>query len=487
MAIFNFDSDNILMIGDSKYIMNYSEVEDRYTLENEINQNKEDSIFEPRAITSDKEGNVYILDAKQSTTSFEDGSYETSMKIFKFSIDRKFIKSQKIIIRNTDPEGYGYYGHDPRDIALDNNGNIIVLSSTGYRLESEGSYATYMLVSYGKLSSGVPVRFMKEQNNDNYLYANHFEIIDDNVYFYGQGMYDSETEKSYRLVGTSLGNDDGYTYYIPDTIEASTSATWNIYAQNGRLAIKGDYGYVTNSEYTSSSEPEKNKQYSLSRVNLKTNEVTPLIDRYIEDAENGYYERNDFDSTEIDDKGNIYLAGLRSLNYPDGTNENLSILKYNTNKNELDYIAKTNSGDGGEEDVSMHSDGFSVDIFGNIYIVDGMNGYIVKQFLNQSYPPSAPRGLNSKLKDNDILLTWQESADNGNTPIISYIIRYKSSRSGKWTEQIVDGNTSLYRIQVIAVNSKGNSPSAESFIVNEIIQAPNTGQQDQDTPFRLRL
>ena len=135
----------------------------------------------------------------------------------------------------------------------------------------------------------------------------------------------------------------------------------------------------------------------------------------------------------------------------------------------------------------MHSDGFSVDIFGNIYIVDGMNGYIVKQFLNQSYPPSAPRGLNSKLKDNDILLTWQESADNGNTPIISYIIRYKSSRSGKWTEQIVDGNTSLYRIQVIAVNSKGNSPSAESFIVNEIIQAPNTGQQDQDTPFRLRL
>ena len=39
MAIFNFDSDNILMIGDSKYIMNYSEVEDRYTLENEINQN----------------------------------------------------------------------------------------------------------------------------------------------------------------------------------------------------------------------------------------------------------------------------------------------------------------------------------------------------------------------------------------------------------------------------------------------------------------
>lgn len=475
------NSNDITVFGDYKFFMR-SNSSGQITTEKEINLNHEDSIYEPRALANDVMGNVFVLDSRASYIDHEDGSYEEFVKVFKFDINRKLIKSKSITIRKYDAEGNGFYANSPSDIAIDNEGNVLILG--GYQIYSDGGnlHESYLVANYGDLESGSPISY-EGQNNEGQLWSSYMTISNDSLYLSGGSMYDPETSVSYNVINFDMGSSD-YRFYVPINTH-SGGENWNIYAY-GKVSVKDKKIYIAGMGSYYNEQTNESSEYTLTSYDIDYGKIDPLIVRYTHDEETNIDENNYFSTSTTDKYGNIYLIGERYV-YNFNTNETAqySIVKYDVTSGEISPIVKTGQGDGKEEDLYPYNYSISTDQYGNIYAIDGYD-MTIKQYLRQANPPSVPQNLSTSSLDNSISLNWESPADDGGAPITDYIVRYRVSGSDSWTEVLVDGKTyslkidnvdpgSSYDIQVIARNYAGDSPPAETFVVSEIIDVPNTG------------
>ncbi|XP_015789024.1 Down syndrome cell adhesion molecule-like protein Dscam2 [Tetranychus urticae] len=108
-------------------------------------------------------------------------------------------------------------------------------------------------------------------------------------------------------------------------------------------------------------------------------------------------------------------------------------------------------------------------------------------------PPETPINLNlNEIKSDSVLLTWSEPY-NGNSPIIEYIVQYRSTGSSGWSSKVSESrdsslSTSLtlenlkattnYEIRVIAKNALGSSEPSQQITLVTLEKEPVSPPQD---------
>lgn len=480
-AISVADDGKITAVFDYKFygLINGSEIESQ----TEINLNNEESIFDPRSMSTDKQGNIYILDNKRIENYDESGGYKEFIKIFKFSPSRQLIDVNKILIRDTDNYGDGFYVNDIRNITVADNGDLYTSSNVDIISGQGTEYRRFAAVNYGDMSIGRPVKYLGE-NNDGNVWAEGIKVDSNNdVYLSGGSMYNPDTGSTYSVATI---NSDNKVEYLLESSQDNESEQTNINTYS-KIAMKDNKIYMAGSYYNYNKTSNETIEASFFSYDLIAKKIEPLI--YTTTRTDTEEVSSYFYGIDMDDRGNFYMVGSYSINNLVTDNyQEYSIVKYDTSS-EIQMIVKQ-----GENIEDLQPSGygaFSVDRFGNIFALDG-SIMVTKQYATPARIPSVPQDTTASVSGGQATVNWKQPVDDGNSVITKYIIQYRISGTDPWVAIEVNGDVysymidgldsdSQYDIRISAVNRIGSSEFVYIIVRNDYeipsdeIKVPNTG------------